>query len=265
MRTRVRVLAALAVFTAAGLRGAGSLAAQAQCDRPNTTRVQLTVHSAPPQFSTTHGWALGPEIATLAPGATVRVCEAMSVGFPGDKKDWVRIQFTAGGNSSEGWIYAERTLISAVVGLGRTGTPLFGPAVAYAQGPEGPADNGLPSQPGPWLFYGWAFLAICLGMAAKCTFDWLQQGRTFVMQDYLLRILPPLLVSPMVFLSLSQLADVQFDAEGHGFMVSLCTAFQSGFFWQTVLAPAKAPAPQPDHDKRSGPALVPVGPSTVLS
>jgi len=96
-------------------------------------------------------------------------------------------------------------------------------------------------------------------MAAKSAFDWLQQGGNLVAHDYLLRTLPSLLVSPMVFLSLSQFANVQFDQVGHGFIVSLCTAFQSGVFWQTVLVRSASTTAHP------APGFLPASSSTAVS
>ena len=101
-------------------------------------------------------------------------------------------------------------------------------------------------------------MAICLGMAAKSAFDRLQQGGELMVCDYLIRTLPALLVSPMVFLSLSQFADVRFDQNGHSFILALCTAFQSGFFWQTVLVRSTAASTQ------SAPGLVRVAPSAAV-
>jgi hypothetical protein len=49
----------------------------------------------------------------------------------------------------------------------------------------------------------------------------------------------PLLVSPMVFLGFMQSASLKISGNG-GFIVLLCLAFQSGFFWQTVLNIKKA-------------------------
>jgi hypothetical protein len=221
----------------------------------------VSVHSALPQFSTASGWELGPVIATLSRGTPVQVCETRSVGFPGDKKVWLLIRFEQAGRSSEGWIYGERTLASAGRVRGAILASFFLPAVAYAEdtAEDTGTEAGLPGTSSLWLFYGWAFLAICLGMAAKSAFDWLQQGGNLVPHDYLVRTLPPLLVSPMVFLSLSQLGNIQFGPDGHGFLVSLCTAFQSGFFWQTVLV-RSTPATE-----RSTSGLMPVSPTAAVS
>jgi hypothetical protein len=239
MRTRQDLLTAI-VLTSTVLAAPGRAVAGVQCGQTKSTRVEVSVHSTPPQFSTASGWALGPTIAKLPLGATLQVCDSSEIGFPGGRKVWLRIEFDLSGQPSEGWIYGVGTLLSA----GPVRPPVhagllsfFTPEVAYAQGPESGVapDDGLPGTPSRWPFYAWAFSAICLGMMAKSAFDWVQQAGGIVARDLLLRSVPALLVSPMVFLSLSQLANVQFAADGQAFIVSLCTAFQSGFFWQTVL------------------------------
>ncbi len=256
MTARTNLVTRAILFAIAGLPAFRTVAAAVQCESRSSTKVEVPVYSVVPQFSTARGWELGAVIATLPPGASVRICETRQVGFPGDKKEWRRIVFDRAGSETEGWIYGVGTLVSARRTGASTLASFFGPSIAYAQGPEKKAvETGLPGERGPWLFYAWAFLAICLGMAAKSTFDWLQQGGELMVGDYLIRTIPALLVSPMVFLSLSQFADVQFDPDGHSFIVALCTAFQSGFFWQTVLVRATAASTQPAQ------RLVPVAPA----
>jgi hypothetical protein len=224
----------------------------------------VSVHSTPPQFSTASGWELGPTIAKLPLGTTIHVCDSREIGFPGSHKVWLLIHFDLPGQTLDGWIYGEGTLLSAGSGRPRIHAGLlsfFTPELAYAEAPESAAapDEGLPGTPSRWPYYAWAFSAICLGMMAKSAFDWIQQAGGIVARDLLLRSVPALLVSPMVFLSLSQLANVQFAADGQAFIVSLCTAFQSGFFWQTVLVRTASQGAQ------STVGLVPAARSTAVS
>jgi hypothetical protein len=255
MRTRVNVVMHGILVAVASLPAFGTAAAALQCESRTSTRAEVTVYSTAPQFSTAHGWELGTVIATLPPGSPVRVCESRQIGFL-DKKEWRRILFDNSGKDVEGWIYGVGTLVSARRASGSLLASLFAPSVAYAQEPGSVADTALPDAGGLWLYYACAFLAICLGMAAKSAFDWLEQGGKLVVHDYLIRTIPPLLVSPMVFLSLSQLAEVRFDS-GHSLIVVLCTAFQSGFFWQTVLVRSSTRT-------ESAPALMPVTTSAAV-
>src|SRR5262245_26401013 len=198
----VRAIRLVAVI---GVSLCGSAAAaQAQCEAARHTVVAVPVYDRPPEFSTANGWVLGQVNATLPAGATIQVCERRRIGFVIGAKTWLFIR--TDGGSAAGWISAE------AVASTRTTSPTlaawFGPTNLYAQTPGVSAGEplGLPGV-GRWLFQVWAFFGILLGMAAKTLFDPLQRGSVLVPRDCLIRAVPALLVSPMVFLTLTSLGD----------------------------------------------------------
>lgn len=258
MRTRKHLLVNAIVFAVVALPVFGSVAAS-QCD-VKQTRAAVPVYATPPEFSTASGWVLGPRreaLPTLLAGATVRVCESRSIGFLGWSRVWLRIRIELpSGESTEGWIYGDGAGIATRRTGASTYAALFGPAVAYAQATEASLtapDSGLPDGGIP-LFRLWAFIGICFGMAAKGAFDRLQIGSDFVVHDYLLQTIPALLVSPIVFLGLTSLGEVHLAATPS--IVTFCVAFQSGFFWQTVLARAPSPTAH-----RTSPSLIAATPA----
>jgi len=82
------------------------------------------------------------------------------------------------------------------------------------------------------------FVAVCVGMAAKGLFDWLEEPG-FAAAEYRRKTLRALLVSPIVFLGFTSLGNFDFGSAPLGtLLIYLCMAFQNGFFWQTVLVKA---------------------------
>jgi hypothetical protein len=89
------------------------------------------------------------------------------------------------------------------------------------------------------VFYAMSFIAILIGMAAKTLVDVFESSGPMQRGQIVRETMVPLLVSPMVFLGFMQSASLKISGNG-GFIVLLCLAFQSGFFWQTVLNIKKA-------------------------
>ena len=71
MRTRTILVTRAILFATAGLPAFRNVAAAIQCESRTSTKAEVPVYSAVPQFSTARGWELGPVIATLPPGARI--------------------------------------------------------------------------------------------------------------------------------------------------------------------------------------------------
>ncbi len=243
----------IAALAAAGPGLLANASAEAQCSPAKRTSVTVPVYDTPPEFSTANGWFFGPQKLSLAAGVPIQVCASRGVGFLGGQKLWLYIHFAPQNGVSDGWIFGEGTVATTRRGGRSSLGALLGPAAAYAQGPGvAPEPQGLPADGTDLLSLFWAVIGILLGMAAKGAFDSLQAGGHLVVRDYLLRTTPALLISPMVFLSLAKISDIHL-ADAHGLIVAFCVAFQSGFFWQTVLV-------------RGGSGMAPgIGPSSAAS
>jgi len=89
-----------------------------------------------------------------------------------------------------------------------------------------------------------------LGMVAKGLFDQLN-GEGFQRKPFLRGMTISLLVSPMIFLALSKVADFSFGptSGSAGFVVYLFTGFQNGFCWQTLFQGLMAPHAKSTQEK----------------
>ncbi len=81
-------------------------------------------------------------------------------------------------------------------------------------------------------------------MLAKTILDIVRLAYPIGVRVLARQLIPPLLLSPVVFLGFVRSADFELNGDGSMLVVFLF-AFQSGFFWQDVLA--KAPAATPRH------------------
>jgi hypothetical protein len=95
--------------------------------------------------------------------------------------------------------------------------------------------GGGVEQEGPLAeFYVWSFVAVIVGMAARVGQDTLESEKGKNFRTIAREMLTPLFVSPIVFLGFMQTAKV-IVTDLQGYIVLLLLAFQSGFFWQTVI------------------------------
>jgi len=83
-------------------------------------------------------------------------------------------------------------------------------------------------------FYPWSFVALIVGMAARVGQDALESEKGKTLRTVVREMLTPLFVSPIVFLGFMQTAKVMVT-DLQGYLILLLLAFQSGFFWQTVM------------------------------
>jgi hypothetical protein len=208
------------------------------CGGPQTIRNQLRVIDNPPIYSTSRGWQQGRVIATLPPGTTIYTCETKDVGFFSATERWVKIWWSG----RTGWVHGAN--IDAAARAGRVIETSFVRAAFAQEGAE------PPSPPGPPLNTG-SFVAMLLGMLAKLIFEYSRSP--FPLQPGLLlrQLLPPLVVSPIVFLGLINYIGIVLPSNGSLLMVYLF-AFQNGFFWQDILAKVSSPADPPVLQGQTG-------------
>ncbi len=194
------------------------------CSQKLTTHSEIEVMDRPPLYSTQAGWQAGHRVASIPSGTTVFVCETKDVGFFLSKQRWLRIWRPAG------WIYEPSI-------SGATERNPFAVSLverAFAQGTP-----AIPPLVDP-LTVG-SFLAMVLGMCAKNTFDYFKKPFRLEFNSILRQFIPPLLVSPVLFLGLIKNVSIELSGDGSLLMIFLF-AFQNGFFWQDVLsrAPGRA-------------------------
>lgn len=240
------------------------------------TTFPTTVHRQPPTFSTGQGWTLAPVLKTLPTGTTVWICERRFVGFIGGRRLWLRIQFDE--PRQEGWIPGEDTLGARTVdgtqnALGQWMSRLF---VSRARADDGPVSPSTGSdlalseeyRPGAWqlpVFYFVMFVFVLFGIAAKSVFDNFKPGVSF--WTCLGNSPRAFVVAPIVVLFVARATDAGLGSLTSGTLITFLTAFQNGFFWQTVLVkaddgpPSRTPAENGGVDRPA--ALVPAGRGTA--
>jgi len=202
--------------------------ALAQCTRTAVAERDLDVMDRPPTYSTKEGWVYGKKIATIPEGTQIKICEEQSIGFFGSKQRWLRIQW----GTCAGWVYSGyvteshrnimRRFYALVISDARAQPPLKTPML-----------------PNP-LIIG-SFICLVLGMIAKNVFDfYVKMSVKVSMKALVIKIIPPLVISPIVFLGFITWADLGVETD-MGMIIIYLFAFQNGFFWQDVLArPARA-------------------------
>jgi hypothetical protein len=236
----------LGAFLVVFLALAGGTARAEGCDERRTTTGTVNVYEDVPQFSTGKGWHLAPLIATLAPNAVVRVCGKKNVGFP-TSQTWLWIRFESEGEERHGWA-REKVLQSAgAFDSGHSGAP---PALAAAILTSADASSNDAASLGRPSLVGLLFVFMLLGMAAKGLFDQLN-GEGFQRKPFLRGMTISLLVSPMIFLALSKVADFSLvtGSGSSAFVVYLFTGFQNGFCWQTLFQGLMSAHPKSAHEQ----------------
>lgn len=203
--------------------------------KPATINAATDVYEYPPTFSTGSGYARSKIITTLQPHTSVFVCADRSVGVVFDKQTWVQIEFDDG---KTGWVYAAAVSIAGVnIPDDKKALDVLSVFITTAHAESTQAAPMAPPKASPapslWPIYILMFFAVCIGMAAKALFDWLQQNGA-IDQNYKRETLKAWLVSPIVFTGVLQAGDFSLETATK-FALLLCWAFQNGFFWQTVL------------------------------
>jgi hypothetical protein len=214
-----------------------SLPVAAQCQRIVDTLTKTDVYDRPPGFSSGTGWMLGRKLDTLAAGTQVSLCESVDIGLFGDKRRWYQIRY---GQDKFGWVFSQKLRLSSKEfgTVAHAGSYLMSSAIAA---PDDTADDALPS----FGKRGLLILALCsvlLGMVAKVLFDEMSGEESVPLRRSLKlrKFARPILAAPLTFAVFLQYGDMTMKDEIAA-AITLCMAFQNGFFWQTFLTPGKSP------------------------
>ena len=221
-----------------------NLAFAQDCSKTSTTNAPTIVYDRAPQFSSGGGWTLGEKITTLAKGKTVHICEERSVGLFFSKQVWYRILLD---NRQFGWVFKGNLTLSM---RNRDSDEyifsIFGEAFAQ---PVDESDEPVAEPPPPpnsyglVLFFFFAFVVIIVGMIAKVVFDQIDKASALKIRELLdwRKCIKALIVSPIVFGTFLAIANFE-NLDQTQVIVILLSAFQNGFFWQTVLPTASKKA-----------------------
>ena len=210
---------------------------RAQCGLVAHTRVQASVHNSVPNLSTRSGWRPGDVIATLPPGADLRVCQTRKVGqFGIGTRTWLRIQFDGG---ISGWIFLGATDLASTR-IATRGFSLIPEAIARERTDGSNSDDGL-----PWYGRGWILMLsvgfVVLGIATRQAVDMkgaVPLHRRLRLWDAGRRAL---MAGPLAIVMVLLIGDFTLNGEA-ATLACLLIAFQSGYFWQVLLG---RPSPQP--------------------
>lgn len=247
LTTLFTILAAAATSGAQDCKVKASTTAETQVfERPAT------------QFNTAKGWVYGSPVAVLAPNVTVFLCAEQTVWFGVISQGWSEIAYWTGGRWEHGWIVTQNLRRAAAdqhsTSLACTVLQAFSLPSVHAQPPvitESPPSDAGPAPPAPRRvspesimktedsalvrFYGWLFVFMILGMLGKIAFDMLTEPGKLDWKARTRAGILPLIVSPIVFLSIMQGVDSTTAATLTSFIALCCSAFQNGFFWHTIL------------------------------
>src|SRR5262245_42183519 len=202
--------------------------ALANCDKPAITSKNATVYDDVPQFYTGQGWVMGKKVKDLSKGSQIWICAERTVGFLVGRKPWLQIS-EGKDRPPIGWIFGEDADKSA----SRSNPSLSLIPTAEAQDIKNASPVPAPANPVAVL----SFFAMVLGMMAKELFD-RAMGTRLKMKSYLRRLLPALVISPVVFSAMLQ-ANIPIP-DNKGLAALLAWAFQNGFFWQSLVKPIPA-------------------------
>jgi hypothetical protein len=250
-----RLLVLTILFTI--LAAAATSGAQ-DCKVKASTMAETQVFERPAtQFNTAKGWVYGTPVAVLAPNVTVFLCAEQTVRFGVISQGWSQIAYWTGGKWEHGWVVTQNLQRAAAdqrsTSLACIVLQAFSLPSSHAQAPvitESPPSDAGPAppasrRPSPGSttsteasavasFYGWLFVCMVLGMLGKVAFDMLTEPGKFDWKARARTGILPLIVSPIVFLSIMQVRDATAAATLTSFIAVSCTAFQNGFFWHTI-------------------------------
>lgn len=209
------------------------------------------------EFNTATGWVYKSPVAALALNVTVFICQERTVWFGVISQDWYNIAFWNNGQWQHGWVVKQNLRRAAADQQSMSFAWIIEQSLsissAHAQPPvisESPPPNAdsAPRPPGSKTlgslsntedsalasFYSVLFLCMVLGMLGKVVFDMLTDPGKFDWKARSRSGVLPLILSPIVFLSIMKAADTTSSATLSSFIAVACTAFQNGFFWHTI-------------------------------
>ena len=154
------------------------------------------------------------------------------------EQTWYRISLDSG---QFGWVFrGNLTLSLHDREKDRFSFSVFGKALAQ---PADESDELVAEPPPPpnsyglVLFFFFAFVVIIVGMIAKVVFDQIDKASALELRELLdwRKCIKALIVSPLVFGTFLAIANFE-NLDQTQVIVILLSAFQNGFFWQTVLS-----------------------------
>jgi len=208
----------LAGFVLVSARQVGAQTS-AECPRVINAPRDLDLIDRPPTYSTTSGWTYGRKIGAISSGTPLRICEEREIGFFPSKQRWLRVRLDGG---KEGWIYG------ADIQSKLLRRDHVSPAALTTLDP-------------PTLFdplTGGSFIFLILGIIGKNVFDYFTTTVGAIsLKAFVTGLVPPLVVSPIVFLGVVRNVDLlPPEPTNRAMLVLFLFAFQNGFFWQDVLS-----------------------------
>ncbi len=261
-RFLVYAFAGLAVVVMVLLPGEPKSAEAQACTRKARAVRTTPLYAQAPRFITGRGLVYGSQVATLPQGVLVYICDQTTVGFGFSSRIWYRAGYWVNKAWGYAWVLADDVkmegalqflnprwgvfIASAAAGSppALTAQPAAPPGAASATAPPPgatPPDElpgAAPKRDESALveLYVYGFVLLVAGMVAKTLFDFLEKPEPVRLRRLARQAIIPLLVSPMVFLGFMQSASLTVENRA-GFVVLLLLAFQSGFFWHTVINP----------------------------
>jgi len=206
------------------------------CPNPRSAAAprDLVLMSTPPVYNTGKGWSAGQKTGTTIPqGASIEICEDRVVGFLWSQQRWLRVRW----NGKEGWIY-EGMLRANRQNIWRFLESFLAPEVLARSSSNVDAQASATSSTLTDPLYIGSFVFMLLGMIAKNIYDMFTRWKARIkMRALVMRTIPALVVSPLIFLALVRDANFTLPSDtSASFLVLFSFAFQNGFFWQDVLA-----------------------------
>lgn len=233
-----------------------SNATNGDCTQKGVINNKTTLWSCAPQYSTGNGWNYGEKVGTLPAGVEVYVCQKITVGFGRSTQKWAQISYYYDNQWWFAWILKDyidltssnyplriRNIFFTVEAFAQTGltenirnidVDKF--ALPDDQKPPSPdassrnIDENLPSK---LMIYIYLFFSMISGIIAKVIYDIVATKQKVKVKENLLRGLLALIISPMIFLTVIQSADLGIQSP-KGFITLILFSFQNGFFWQTI-------------------------------
>jgi hypothetical protein len=243
-RHKMFIILLLVIFTIPCIGGGGS-------DSPKAgyTATTVNLYDSPARLVTGYGWQYGRVIYRLPPNTRVFLYERRTIGFGPHSQSWCYVSFWYNG-WKYGWMrYDMFRMLSFNYEPRRSILDVFiGSAYAFenltTRMADQPTDLKPPDTPPPaddmttsadplyWL-YGISFGAMILGMFGHEIVKALEVNSKWTFVEFLRRFIPPLFVSPMVFLGFLEFAEFGLT-NNRTFIVIPLMAFQNGFFWHSV-------------------------------
>jgi hypothetical protein len=260
--TRIALMP-VALILAWLLLGASSTAAAQDCRRPTVVARPTPVYAQPATaFNTASGWVYGQPVAVLGAKVKVFLCSEFTAYFGPIFQGWSQIAYWDGKGWQHGWVVSSSlrglahnqpsTLLALLAELTFLVPSAQAQPLLITEDP--PAKAGSPPPPPSQLltgaipsvddrmvgtFYVILFVCMLLGMLAKILFDALTDKKRIEWTKRARAAVLPVLVSPIVFLTIMQAANADQAVTLASFIAVACSAFQNGFFWHVILERAR--------------------------